>query len=197
MVRLEVDMKDLVRLREKIEKIFSRTLFEELGQYLTSSTIRKIQSNIPPENAPLTKAYKKNNLTLRDTGRLMSSITYRAHSHQVEVGTNVLYGRIQQLGGTIRPKKAKKLWIPAGWETRRLMRRFGMNPKSVIEGLKASGYRVWISRSKKAVLYQKKGGRPEVLFVLKDEVTIPARSYLKIDALDKKMIQGIVKRWIG
>lgn len=40
--------------------------------------------------------------TLRDTGRLMNSITHRTGSDQVEIGTNVLYAAMMHGGGTIR-----------------------------------------------------------------------------------------------
>ena len=38
---------------------------------------------------------------LQDTGRLRSSLAYRADASGVSVGTNVRYARIHQLGGTI------------------------------------------------------------------------------------------------
>ena len=37
---------------------------------------------------------------MRDTNRLMNSITYNAGSNEVEVGTNVEYAAIHQEGGT-------------------------------------------------------------------------------------------------
>lgn len=39
---------------------------------------------------------------LRDTGRLASSISYRASADQVVVGTNVIYAAIHQFGGDIQ-----------------------------------------------------------------------------------------------
>ena len=196
MIKLEVKMEQVVKTLQGLSyKVFSTPLMRELGTYMVSSTQRKIRDNIPPPNSPLTQAVKQNNLTLRDTGRLLSSITYQAFPHQVIVGTNLIYAPIQQLGGTIKPKKAKKLWIPAGAHTRRLLRRYG-TPQGVVEGLKAEGYRVWISKSKRAVLYAKKGGSPQVLFILKDQVDIPARPFLRVDGEDEKMITEIVKDFV-
>lgn len=50
------------------------------------------------------------NQILRDTNRLMNSITYRASSKRVAVGTNAIYAAIHQLGGTVRPKRGRFLW---------------------------------------------------------------------------------------
>ena len=47
--------------------------------------------------------------TLTDTGRLRRSIDYATTSDTVMVGSNLKYARIHQKGGTITPKKAKKL----------------------------------------------------------------------------------------
>ncbi|MEM1542871.1 MAG: phage virion morphogenesis protein [Ignisphaera sp.] len=195
MIKLEVKMEALKTLQDMPKKVFSTPLMREIGTYMVSSTQRKITSNIPPANAPLTQAVKQSNLTLRDTGRLLSSITYLAYPHQVIVGTNLIYAPIQQLGGTIKPRKAKKLWIPAGAHTRKLLRRYG-TPQGVIEGLRAVGYRVWISKSKRAVLYAKKGGSPQVLFILKDQVDIPARPFLRVDEKDEKIVPEIVKDFV-
>jgi len=194
MIELKVDVKELTKLKELPNKIISKSLFENIGQYMASSTQRKIKGGIDPVNSPLTRAWKKSGLQLRDTGRLLSSITHKVDEHSVIVGTNVIYGRIQQLGGTIRPKKAKKLWIPAGWESRKLMRRFGHTPSAVMKGMKAAGYKLWQSKSGKAMLAAQKGKKPFVAFVLKDEVEIPARRYLNIDATDRNIIMQKVEQ---
>lgn len=60
----------------------------------------------------------------RRTGRLRNSIltrvTQSTHSVTGEIGSNVVYARIHELGGVITPKKAKalKFYIPGvGWRT--------------------------------------------------------------------------------
>lgn len=55
--------------------------------------------------------------TLINTSRLRNSINYRADRDSVEVGTNVTYAAIHQLGGqtsphVIRPKNGKALYWP-------------------------------------------------------------------------------------
>jgi phage gpG-like protein len=56
-------------------------------------------------------------LILQDTGRLKNSIAYRPASSpqgatQLIIGSNLIYARIHQLGGIIRPRTAKALRFP-------------------------------------------------------------------------------------
>ncbi|HOP33234.1 MAG TPA: phage virion morphogenesis protein [Candidatus Hydrothermia bacterium] len=196
MIQCKIDLSELAKIQEIPKRILTKEFFDELGSYMVSSTQRKIKSGISPENAPLTRAWKKSGLTLMDTGRLMSSISHKAEETKVTVGTNVIYGRIQQLGGTIKPKKATKLWVPAGWNTRKLMRKYGGSPSSVVKAMKQAGYKIWKASSGKAMLYAERKGKPQVLFVLKDEVTIPARRYLNIDTIDLNVIKGKFEKWL-
>lgn len=48
---------------------------------------------------------------LRDTGRLLSSIGYNAEKDNVKIGTEdgIIYAKIHQFGGVIRPRTAKTL----------------------------------------------------------------------------------------
>lgn len=60
--------------------------------------------------------------TLQDTGQLKSSITYRATTRSLTVGTNLKYAAIHQFGGPakdtlILPKKGKALKIMAHGST--------------------------------------------------------------------------------
>ena len=52
--------------------------------------------------------------TLTDSGRLQNSITYKRSGRSLVIGTNLIYARIQQLGGVIKAKPGKVLRIPLG-----------------------------------------------------------------------------------
>lgn len=87
-------------------------LHKEIGEYLVSDTQRRFDEGIGPKGArwkPSARAKADAGQTLVDSKRLQSSIGYEARSDRVDVGTNVKYARIHQLGGTIRPKKARRL----------------------------------------------------------------------------------------
>ncbi len=173
-----------------------RPLMQRIGQFMVSSTQRKIMEGIPPENAPLTRRFKKGSGTLRDTGRLLSSITYRLRGDDaVEVGTSLRYARIHQEGGTIRPKAAKKLAIPASWQTRRLMRRHGQSVRAVLDALKGQGWSIWFTDG--AIMGKKgKKGRAQVLFVRKSSVDIPRRRFLFVDQRDEGVIRRMVEGYL-
>jgi len=196
MIRIELKSDGLRETLARLEGRLSNFAMplEEVGLYMVSSTIRKIKSNIPPPNSPLTQKVKGGNLTLRDTGRLMSSITYRKGPDYVAIGTNVKYARIQQLGGTITPKRAKKLAIPASAETRNIMRKHGASVRAALGGLKSSGWRIWFRE--KSIMGVKSKGKPEVLFVRKKSVKIPARPFLKVDDADRRVIVNIFRRYL-
>lgn len=170
---------------------------KRVGAYGVSSTQKRIRSNIPPANAPLTVANKKGSGTLRDTGALMNSITHKTGSTWAAWGSNLFYAKIHNEGGVITPKKSKYLYIPAGWNVRKLMRRHGETWDTTIKGMKASGYKIWRSKSGKALMASGKDGKPFVLFILRESVTIPKRQYIDFDSEDQTNVLDMVEAWIA
>lgn len=174
--------------------------YQKVTNYLVSSTQRKINGGISPANAPLTTAVKRGSKTLRDSGALLASISGTASSDQAKVGTNHIGAKINHFGGTIRAKKTW-LFIPASAKTRTLQRRYSTKIGSLIKMMRNDGYSVWfqVKGAKGVVLAKEKGkkGNPFVLFVLKKEVTIPARPFLTIDEIDRKVILRYVRNEIG
>lgn len=182
--------------------INAKDLTLKVARYMESSTVRKIRNGILPPNAPLTTAVKGSNLTLRDTGLLMTSITHRQEGDEAYVGTSRIGARLQQLGGTIQAKKSKWLWIPASGRTRSLQRRYGYRPGSMVKAMKASGWSVWFTREtvKGRCVFAKRKGKKEstgfLLFILKKRVAIPARPFLFVDDQDRKVIGTMQERAI-
>jgi hypothetical protein len=101
-----------------------------------------------------------------DTGRLRSSISHDVRDHEAVVGTNVIYARQREFGGTIVPKQAKALTIPVAKEAKR--RRAEDFPDLFL--VKRPG--------KDAVLALKSGKSLKVMFVLKQAVTQKGSLYL-------------------
>lgn len=158
----------------------------KISKYLVSSATRKINSGIPPENAPLTQEVKQGNKTLRDNGQLMASIAPQNGREWASAQTNLRYAKIQQEGGTIQGK-GKGLWIPASAKTRSLMRRYNAQmPGELIQSMKGDGYSFF--RTGKVFCARKKNGEPFALFIIKQSVTIPARPFMHIDEKDEKHI---------
>ncbi len=161
-------------------------VMRKISKYLVSSATRKINSGIPPENAPLTQEVKQGNKTLRDNGQLMSSIAPQNGREWAAAQTNLRYAKIQQEGGTIQGK-GKGLWIPASSKTRSLMRRYNAQTAGeLIKAMKSDGYSFY--RTGKVFCARKKRGEPFALFIIKQSVKIPARPFLHIDKKDEKHI---------
>lgn len=185
--------------------------YQRVAAHMVGSTLNKINQGIGPANAPLTVAVKgKGAKTLRDKSGLIGSIAPRATSTEASVGTNKIYARIQHFGGTI---KARKTWlfIPASAQTRKLQGKYDHAAGALIKKMRADGYNVWfqVKGNKGVVMAEKKLKRHRrdgagkiihksfVLFILKKEVTIPARPFLTIDELDRKVIMRMARQELG
>ena len=80
----------------------TQPLMETIGEVLVSGTLQRFQDEEDPDGKkwkPSIRAMETGDKTLSDTGRLQRSIDYAATSDKVMVGTNVVYGRIHQMGG--------------------------------------------------------------------------------------------------
>lgn len=170
-----------------------------VSKYLVSSAVRKINGNIPPENAPLTQEVKQGNKTLRDNGQLMASIAPQNGKDWAAAQTNKKQAKILQEGGTVTAK-GKSLAIPASYQTRLLMRKYNaQKPRELIEAMKADGYSVFRLKkegggSTNILLAKKKRGEPFALFILKKSVKIPARPYLYLDEADEKFVTNEIRK---
>lgn len=170
-----------------------------VSKYLVSSAVRKINGNIPPENAPLTQEVKQGNKTLRDNGQLMASIAPQNGKDWAAAQTNKKQAKILQEGGTVTAK-GKSLAIPASYQTRLLLRRYNaQKPRELIEAMKADGYSVFRLKkegggSTNILLAKKKRGEPFALFILKKSVKIPARPYLYLNEADEKFVTNEVRK---
>lgn len=194
-MRLFLPQGDSVKLEYKMERHSKplpknlSPLMADIAVYLVSSSQRKIAEGIPPENAPLTKAVKNGSKTLRDNGILAASITPSGSRDTAQAGTNMKYARLMHFGGTVTPKSASALYIPASASTRKLMRTYGETPGKCISAMKAAGYQIWKSKSGKALLAKNgKEAEPFTLFIIKQSVTVPARPFLVLDEKDRAII---------
>lgn len=168
-------------------------VMRKISKYLVSSATRKINSGIPPENAPLTQEVKQGNKTLRGrSGQLMSSIAPQNGREWAAAQTNLRYAKIQQEGGTIQGK-GKGLWIPASSKTRSLMRKYNAQTAGeLIKAMKSDGYSFY--RTGKVFCARKKRGEPFALFIIKQSVKIPARPFLYINEANEKFINKEIQK---
>lgn len=59
--------------------------------------------------SPITQQIKGNNKILRQGGYLADKTAYNYNDQNVEFGSDAKYARLHQFGGTITPKRAKRL----------------------------------------------------------------------------------------
>ncbi|MEK0082867.1 phage virion morphogenesis protein [Benzoatithermus flavus] len=87
-------------------------VMDEIGRTLVKNTQLRFEDQRGPDGSawlPSLRARLQGGQTLKDTGRLVASITHVATGDRVEIGTNVLYAALHQFGGTIRAKQAPYL----------------------------------------------------------------------------------------
>lgn len=99
-------------------------LMDRLGAALVASTQLRFDEQVSPAGVPWTRSLRAASVggkTLLDRGRLRASITHRPARDRVEVGTNVRYAAVHQLGATITAKTPKGLRFRIGnaWVTKR------------------------------------------------------------------------------
>jgi phage virion morphogenesis protein len=94
-----------------------RPLFDAIGGALVVSTQQRFEEEKEPGGDRWPASYRAmadGGKTLTDSGRLVRSITHNATDDGVEVGTDVIYAAIQQLGGIVRAKTKKGLRFRVG-----------------------------------------------------------------------------------
>lgn len=117
MITLEFNRAQLGAAQAGLERL-SRTLWDlwstmdAIGAYLVSSAHRRFERQAGPDGKAWPQSLRariQGGWTLLDSGRLRASLTWLAGRDTVEVGSNVIYAAIHQLGGTIRAKNAPNL----------------------------------------------------------------------------------------
>ena len=84
-----------------------RPVLLAIGEYMLLRTEKRFAAEKDPDGrpwkalSPLTLLTKKHSKILTESGNLRSRIVYRVDPGAVVIGTNVIYGRIHQLGGKI------------------------------------------------------------------------------------------------
>ncbi len=75
---------------------------DEIGAALETTTVERFTTNIDPDGVPWIpsiRVIEEGGSTLLKSGHLRDTITHQAGPRSVQVGTNVVYGAIHQLGG--------------------------------------------------------------------------------------------------
>lgn len=156
-----------------------------IGRALKTATQLRFRSTTGPDGAswrPSFRARTEGGQTLSLTRRLRNSITYQATATSVAVGTNVIYAAIHQFGGTIRAKNGTFLSIPVTPAARSAGSPRNMPGLHVAQTLKGQ-----------FILVDERG---VTQYLLRRQVTIPARPFLGVGDADRVEIVGVVERYL-
>jgi len=107
----------LAQLVEKTEDTLP--IMDAIGASLVLSTQMRFEREEGPAGGKWPQSLRaklEGGKTLRDEGHLYASITHRASTTSVEVGSNLIYAAIHQFGGKIEAKNAKALKFRIGGE---------------------------------------------------------------------------------
>lgn len=177
-VSLSIDLKDdelaLAVLGNLVARLDDPTpAYEDVGQALITSTHHRWDQGISPSGSPWPKSLrvkKYGGSTLKLSARLYRSISANASRTGVEIGTNVVYAAIHQLGGTIDQ------------DARDQVLHFKVN--------KRTGTWRFARATKKATLAQKRR-------IGAHTVTMPARPFIGLDQDDPRTIATIFQNYLS
>ncbi|MBB4287796.1 phage virion morphogenesis protein [Roseospira goensis] len=146
---------------------------DSIGAMMRTSVLHRFQEGVDPDGEdwpPSIRAIMTDGKTLVDRGHLRDSVTYAADADSVRQGTNLVYARIHQLGGTIKIK-ARTQTI-----TRRLYK----------DGTLSERFVKRTARNAVSTDHQ----------VAAHTITMPARPYLGLSAQDRQQAGEIVADWV-
>jgi len=121
-IALQFDTRSIDRLADNFAAIAAEVddttpLMDEIGSYLEFSIARRFELERGPDGIPWPATRRGTSILKGSPPRLASSMTRRAERERVSVGTNVIYARIHQQGGTIKPKRGRFLRFTVGGQT--------------------------------------------------------------------------------
>lgn len=158
---------------------------QNMGRVLKTGAQLRFRSTSRPDGAAWEKSFRakhEGGQTLSLSRRLRNSITYTATGSSATVGTNVVYAAIHQFGGTVRAKNAQFLSIPVTPAARAAGSPRNMAGLHVAQTLKGQ-----------FILVNDKG---VTQFLLRKQVTIPARPFLGVSAGDRVELIGVAERFL-
>lgn len=148
-------------------------MMDQIGSGLVSGATQRFIDQVSPDGVawlPSQRAIAENGQTLRDTGRLMASITHVLTGDDVEYGTNVEYAKTMHFGHTFQ----------------RVARTSGVYFKQHKEGTVSNKF---VKKSKSNFAQDVQIGA--------HSVTIAARPFLGISSDDKTMMIDVISQFLG
>lgn len=92
-------------------------LFDEIGAALVTGASLRFVDQVSPDGTPWkqsVRASQQGGDTMRNTGRLMSSLSHNVFGDAVEYGTNLEYAHVLHFGAVIKPVNGNYLTFKIG-----------------------------------------------------------------------------------
>jgi phage virion morphogenesis protein len=117
-VSIKADYRDFGRMGGKVMNFLAtlsdtRPLLEDIGDVLLLNIDRRFEEGRGPDGTPWQKTNRGGQILVH-SARYRNSFDKRVEAQSVAAGTNAIYARIHQFGGTIKPKRAKVLAFTIG-----------------------------------------------------------------------------------
>mgnify|MGYP001583674030 CR=1 FL=1 len=109
-----VGLDDALSRLEELANVQTYPLMERVARLVQERTRKRISEDKQSPDGTPWKPNASRTSTLLRSGQLYNSIDYLATSDTAIVGSGLVYARIHQLGGTIKPNTAKALAFMAG-----------------------------------------------------------------------------------
>lgn len=181
--RIELDATEAQNRLHQLVKLMDqrRPFFAAVGEQLVFSAGQNFRKQSGPDGTAWTplkpatvraraRRSRSKLAILRDRGLLAGSINYQATDDEVRVGSPVEYAAIHQLGGTVqKPARAAKI--------------YRRQTKAGVVG------RRFVKKSRANLVTD--------VTIDAHAVTIPARPFLGVSAVDQKEIFALAERWLG
>ncbi len=164
-----------------------KSLQDTIGIVAVRQIKRRIrQSRITPKTDKSNSNGQKGS-TLVGSGRLLKSIKHSVQGNTILIGTNVEYAKIQNDGGTIRPKNKKWLTIPL---------------TTIAKAKRATEFSDTFVKFyhdyKYGIIFQNQdSGDPIALYKLVKKVIIPKREFMFLDKKDQEIIADVALTWMS
>lgn len=155
---------------------------KDIMRLIGALAVRQIQERI--RTGKVEPGTSKAGTTLYQRGKLYRSIKYRIDGDAVVVSAgnaNVPYATIHYEGGVIRPKNAQYLAIPITAQAKLHKPREYPGETFIAKGM---------------IFLKEEGGVITPLYVLKKQVTMPARRYMFIDETGRNDMKRQVREWV-
>lgn len=117
------DASPILAVLSRFASLNQTAMFEEIGAHQVNSTQQNFLNQSTPDGSPWKQSWRaklQSGETLRDTGRLMNSITFNASANGVEVGSDLDYAHVMHFGAHILPKTAQYLTFQVAGQWRKV-----------------------------------------------------------------------------